>query len=60
MWYSVKEDTSYRFKLQRGVLTDSPAVEQAVGGYSIRRPCQRKANEVNTASGGSNGRSQLL
>ena len=35
MWYSVKEDTSYRFKLQRGVLTDSPAVEQTVGGYLL-------------------------
>ena len=35
MWYNAKEDTNYRFKLQRGVLTDSPAIEQTVGGFLL-------------------------
>ena len=35
MWYNAKEDTNYRFKLQRGVLTESPAVEQTVGGFLL-------------------------
>ena len=35
MWYNAKEDTNYRFNLQRGVLTDSPAVEQTVGGFLL-------------------------
>ena len=35
MWYNVNEDTSYRFKLQRGVLTGSPAIEETVGGFLL-------------------------
>ena len=35
MWYNAKEDTNYIFKLQRGVLTESPAVEQTVGGFLL-------------------------
>ena len=35
MWYNVKNDTTYVFELRRGVLTDSPAVEQTVGGFLL-------------------------
>ena len=35
MWYKVDKDTSYRFELRRGVLGDSPEVEQTVGGFLL-------------------------
>ena len=60
MWYNAKEDTNYRFNLQRGVLTDSPAVEQTVGGFLLDGLANVRADEVNIASGRSNCRSQLL
>ena len=28
MWYTVKEDASYGFDLQRGFLADSPIIEE--------------------------------
>ena len=35
MWYSVHKDNSYSFELQRGALSDSPTVEQTIGGFLL-------------------------
>ena len=35
VWYSMKEDKSYRFELQRGVLASSPTVEQTIGAFLL-------------------------
>ena len=36
MWYSIEEDKSYGFELQRGVLASPPAVEKTIGGFLLR------------------------
>ena len=36
MWYSIEEDNSYGFELQRGVLASSPVVEKTIGGFLLR------------------------
>ena len=33
MWYTIGEDTTYAFKLQRGVLAGSPIIENTVGPF---------------------------
>lgn len=35
MWYSAQEDSTYSFRLQRGVLESSPHVEQVLGGFLV-------------------------
>ena len=35
MWYTVKEDTTYFFELQRGVLEASPVVEETIGPFLL-------------------------
>ena len=35
MWYKVEADTSYTFELQRGVLAQSPIVENTVGSFLL-------------------------
>ena len=35
MWYELQADDTYRFELQRGVLADSPALENAVGPFLL-------------------------
>ena len=35
MWYELQKDDTYRFELQRGVLADSPALENAVAPFLL-------------------------
>lgn len=35
MWYTVKEDASYGFDLQRGFLADSPIIEETAGKFLL-------------------------
>ena len=42
MWYTVEEDASYGFDLQRGFLADSPMIEEICRRIPAKWPCGRR------------------